>query len=60
MGAAERLRKRAIAEGVDAVILLPGLNDFNDDLLRIGRDAMTASVIPQLHPQDRAALFVGH
>ena len=60
LGAAERLRKRAIAEGVDAVILLPGLNDFNDDLLRIGRDAMTASVIPQLHPQDRAALFVGH
>jgi hypothetical protein len=59
LGAAERLRERAAVEGVDAVVLMPILNDFNDDLLRIGREAMAASVAAQLHPQDRAALFVG-
>lgn len=50
LGAAEPLRQRALAKGVDAVVLLPILNDFNDDLLRIGRDAMAASVAAQLHP----------
>ncbi len=59
MGAAGRLRQRAIAEGVDAAVLLPIFNDFNDDLLHIGRDAMAASLAVQLHPQDRAALLVG-
>lgn len=55
INAAERLRRRAIAEGVDAVILLPVQGDFNDDLLRIDRDAMTASVAAQLRRRDRAA-----
>lgn len=59
LGAAGRLRERAGAESVDALVLMPILNDFNDDLLHIGHGAMTASVIPQLHPQDRAALSVG-
>ena len=58
LNAAERLRQRAMAEGVDAVVLMPTLNDFNDDLLRIGRDGMAASVASQIHPQDRAAIFV--
>jgi len=56
INAAERLRQRAIAEGVDAVILLPVQGDFNEDLLRIDRDAMAASVAAQRHPRDRAAL----
>lgn len=59
INAAERLRQHAMVEGVRAVILLPVLNDFNDDLSRIGRDAMAASVASQLNPQDRAAPFVG-
>ena len=59
INAAERLRHRSTAEGVDTVIILPTFSDFNDDLMRIGRDAMAASVAAQLLPQDRAVLCMG-
>ena len=58
MRAAERLRWRAVDQGVDAVILLPILNDFNDDLLHADRAAMTVSLAAQRRPSDRRS-YVG-
>jgi hypothetical protein len=55
MCAAEHLRWRAVEQGVDAVILMPILNDFNDDLLHADRVAMASSLYAQLDPTDRAA-----
>ena len=49
-GAVERLSARAAAAGIEPVPLLPGLGDFNDDLLRLGRDALWASLRDQLLP----------
>ncbi len=49
-GAVERLSARASEAGIEPVPLLPGLGDFNDDLLRLGRDALRASLQDQLLP----------
>lgn len=54
--AAELLRRRAIDEGVDAMILLPARNDFNDDLMQSVRGDVIASLRRRLAPQDRPAL----
>jgi len=56
MRAAERLHSRAVEHGVDVVILMPVLNDFNDDLLNADIAAMKASLVAQLHPSDRELL----
>lgn len=56
MRAAERLHSRAVEHGVDVVILMPILNDFNHDLLHAGRAAMTVSLAAQLRPSDRELL----
>ncbi|MGE0407707.1 MAG: toprim domain-containing protein [Amphiplicatus sp.] len=54
--AADVLRRRAIAAGIDARLLLPRRKDFNDDLVNAGVDALAASLAPQLAIQDRVAL----
>lgn len=53
MRAAERLRGRAVEHGVNVAILMPILNDFNDDLRNADSVAMKASLVAQLHPSDR-------
>ncbi len=43
---------RATAEGIEALILVPRLGDFNDDLRRVSEDALRAAIRTQLAPQD--------
>ncbi len=59
MRAFGHLCQRAMEQGVDAVILLPILKDFNDDLLQADRTAMTVSLAAQLDPKDRACISPG-
>lgn len=56
--AADILGKRANAAGIDASILTPTHADFNDDLRRMGVDAMAASIRPQLAPDDIECLLI--
>jgi hypothetical protein len=42
----------ATATGIEAIPLVPRLGDFNDDLRRLGEDALRASIRTQLAPQD--------
>ena len=46
--------ERANAEGIDAIPLSPALGDFNEDLRRLGIDALCAGVRVQLAPEDIA------
>lgn len=50
--AANSLAARARAVGIEAIVLLPTRNDFNDDLIAIGVDGLRAAVGPQLAPGD--------
>ena len=59
MRAFGHLCQRAMEQGVDAVILLPILKDFNNDLLQADRTAMTVSLAAQLDPKDRACISPG-
>ena len=43
---------RATAEGIEAIVVVPRLGDFNDDLRRLGEDALRAAIRTQLAPQD--------
>lgn len=52
--ATAQLTERAIAEGIDAITLVPQLGDFNDDLRRFGEEALRATIRTQLAPQDVA------
>ncbi|MBG0809903.1 toprim domain-containing protein [Methylosinus sp. H3A] len=52
--AAETLTRRAAAQGIDAVILSPTLDDFNDDLRYLGVDELRAALRIQLVPEDVA------
>lgn len=49
-GAVERLSARAAEAGIEPVPLLPRLGDFNDDLRRLGRDALRSTLQDQLLP----------
>ncbi|EQB33885.1 MULTISPECIES: DUF7146 domain-containing protein [Sphingomonadales] len=51
-GARDSLVERADAAGIEAVVLSPRLGDFNEDLRKLGRDALGALVRPQFVPQD--------
>ncbi|SNS94152.1 DUF7146 domain-containing protein [Sphingopyxis indica] len=53
-GARDSLVERADAAGIEAVVLSPRLGDFNEDLRKLGRDALGALVRPQFVPQDVA------
>ncbi|QGM97261.1 DUF7146 domain-containing protein [Methylocystis parvus] len=52
--ATAQLTERAIADGIDAITLVPQLADFNDDLRHIGGEALRATIRTQLAPQDVA------
>jgi len=53
-GARDILIERAAAEGIEAIPLSPALGDFNEDLRRLGIDALRAGVRVQLAPEDVA------
>ncbi|ODT65212.1 MAG: DNA primase [Pelagibacterium sp. SCN 63-23] len=52
-----RLSQRAQAQGIEVLSLRPRLGDFNDDLRRLGRDALGEAVWGQLLPEDRNAFM---
>ncbi|QIB32925.1 DUF7146 domain-containing protein [Ancylobacter pratisalsi] len=52
--ARDTLIERANAEGIEAVPLSPALGDFNEDLQRLGMDALRMGVRVQLAPEDVA------
>ncbi|MCL4068908.1 toprim domain-containing protein [Pseudomonas sp. GX19020] len=51
--AADRLANRAFESGIEPVLLMPMFGDFNDDLQRLGRVALRAHLLDQVHPEDR-------
>ena len=53
-GGQGNLVERANAAGIAAIVLSPVLEDFNEDLRRLGLDALRASLRVQLAPQDVA------
>ena len=52
--ARDSLVERANAAGIETIVLSPVLEDFNEDLRRLGLDALRASLRVQLAPQDVA------
>lgn len=50
--AASILSRRAVALGIEAVVLSPSLGDFNDDLRCLGGDHLQAQLRVQLIPED--------
>lgn len=52
--AGNMLLERANAEGIEAICLSPALGDFNEDLQRLGMDALRTGVRVQLAPEDVA------
>ncbi|WP_132030397.1 DUF7146 domain-containing protein [Aquabacter spiritensis] len=50
--ARDTLIERANAEGIEAIPLSPALGDFNEDLQRLGMDALRMGVRVQLAPED--------
>lgn len=55
--ARDKLRRRASAAGIEALVLSPALGDFNDDLRRLGLDALVAAIRAQLAPRDVSHLL---
>ena len=53
-GAFARLAGRAQADGIETIGLLPQLDDFNNDLRRLGLDSLRAWIRIQLAPEDVA------
>jgi hypothetical protein len=52
-----RLTERAEKAGIEAVALAPRLGDFNEDLCRLGREALRSALREQLIPEDAARFF---
>ncbi|MDR3473564.1 MAG: toprim domain-containing protein [Devosia sp.] len=52
--ARDTLVERARAAGIEPIALSPKLDDFNDDLVLLGIEALTASIRVQLAPEDVA------
>lgn len=57
-GAVETLATRARAIGIEALTLDAVLGDFNEDLRRLGREAVSAGLRAQLVPDDVARFLV--
>ncbi|MGQ9370688.1 DUF7146 domain-containing protein [Azospirillum sp. ST 5-10] len=57
--AAERLRQRAGALGIEALLLTPLAGDVNDDLLAHGAAAVRERLRAQLAPEDAACFWTG-
>ncbi|MEH3099687.1 DUF7146 domain-containing protein [Sphingomonas adhaesiva] len=55
---AAMLATRAEAAGIEAVVLVPTLGDFNDDLQAFGVAGLRAALRVQLRPQDVARFMV--
>jgi hypothetical protein len=53
-GASARLTQRAKDAGIEAIPLSPQLGDFNDDLRRLGVDALRDTLRVQIAPEDVA------
>lgn len=53
-GATETLIDRATESGIEAIPLIPGLGDFNEDVRQFGIDAVRDSVRSQIEPSDVA------
>ena len=51
--AVETLADRALAAGVEALTLVPALDDFNEDLRRLGTEVLRNGLRAQLAPEDR-------
>ncbi|WP_085467495.1 DUF7146 domain-containing protein [Mesorhizobium australicum] len=51
--ARDTLAERARAAGIEAIVLSPELEDFNDDLRHVGLEALRAAIAHQLMRQDR-------
>ena len=49
--AAERLARRCARASVDALVVAPQLDDFNDDLVALGAPALRARLAPLIHHQ---------
>lgn len=58
-GARNALVERADAAGIEAIVLSPGLGDFNEDLRFVGIEALRAEARVQLAPQDVARFMAG-
>ena len=56
--AAETLTERAHAAGIEALPLASALGDFNDDLRRLGPEALADGVRVQLAPEDVARFWL--
>lgn len=56
--ARDSLVERANAAGIEAIVLSPLLEDFNEDLRRLGIDALRANLRVQLSPQDVARFWL--
>jgi hypothetical protein len=48
------LMERAIEAGIEAIVLTPTLDDFNEDLRNLGLDASRAAIRPHVRPCDVA------
>ena len=53
--AVARLCRRAEQAGIEVIVLLPQLGDFNDDLRQVGTDTLRAALRSQMLGKDRAA-----
>lgn len=58
-GARDSLISRAVGVGIEAVGLTPAQGDFNEDLRRLGVDALRAALRDQLRPEDVSRLMEG-
>jgi hypothetical protein len=54
--AVETLADRAHAAGVEALTLVPALEDFNEDLRRLGAEVLSDGLRAQLAPEDRVRI----
>lgn len=57
-GAVGTLAQRAAQAGIEAITLDAALGDFNEDLRRLGRNALAAAVRVQLAPEDVGRLLI--
>lgn len=53
-GAMASLINRATETGIEAISLSPKLEDFNEDLRKLGIDALVAAIRVQIAPEDVA------
>ncbi|MBN9362816.1 MULTISPECIES: toprim domain-containing protein [unclassified Devosia] len=52
-GARDTLIQRATDAGIEAIVLSPAMEDFNDDLRHLGLTALRATIVDQLMRRDR-------